>query len=393
MIFSHFKPSCAIDARSEQLTQLMLRELDCSPRARFPFARFMELALYTPGLGYYDAGFPIFGKKGDFTTAPEISPLFARCLARYCQPILDTLCGYRRVVLELGAGTGRMAADFLLELEALGTLPEHYWVVEISANLRLQQWANWQRWVPHLLSRIKHVDDLPIPPIQGIIIANEVADALPVHTFFVQNGSIKERYVAWNGERFVWQLGLPSTLAVQQALLQVTSQYLQEVEGYASEFSLALEGWVQSLGQTLSQGLLLLVDYGYPQREYYHPHRTQGTLRCYYRQQITNDPLLRVGLQDITSHVDFTQVARSANQAGLSVEAFTSQAAFLLSNGLLNWGEQCYSEELRVKMIGQVHQLVSPAEMGELCKVMVLTKGRWDEYLLSLEPYDRQLSL
>jgi SAM-dependent MidA family methyltransferase len=379
-------------AHSRPLTQIICDEIFRAANQRISFTRFMELALLAPSVGYYQRTANLLGKQGDFVTAPEISPLLSHCLARYCEPILKALSPDSSVIMEIGAGTGRMAADLLLALERLKRLPGRYVIVEVSAVLRQQQQVNLQQWVPHLMDRIEYRTQLPTEPIEGIILANEVMDALPVHRFELSNGRIYERYVAWNDSQFVWQSGEPSKERLGHRLQQIQRHYLQSVEYYCSEVRLSLEAWFASLQACLLKGYMILIDYGMSTREYYHPQRSSGTLRCYYQHHYYTDPLARVGLQDITSDVDFSQVGHLAVQSGLQLEAFVSQAAFLLATGVLTCDELCYNSESYLEVKGQIHQLISPGEMGESCKVLILGRGLPCD-LLSLEAYDRRVSL
>jgi SAM-dependent MidA family methyltransferase len=382
--------SCLV--RHKKLTRMIREEIDRASHQRISFARFMELALVTPSLGYYQAAENIVGKLGDFLTAPEISSVFASCLARYCAPILKAFSAHTAVIVEIGAGTGKMAADLLRALESFGVLPCRYILVEVSEALREQQKANLQKWVPHLMHLIEQRDQLPSEPIEGIILANEVMDVLPIHRFFVSQAGLQELYVGWEGSQFIWRPGDPSTAYLRARLQQVQERYLEGVDCYCSEVRLSLEAWFVSLQACLRKGCVLLIDYGYAAREYYHPQRSQGTLRCYYQHRCSADPLVRVGLQDITSDVDFSQVAELAAQYHLQIIAYVSQAAFLIAAGLLEATELCYDNELYLGIRGKVHQLIAPTEMGELCKVMVLARGLTCD-LLSLEEYDRRVSL
>lgn len=342
---------------------------------RITFARFMELALYAPGLGYYSAGMRKFGRDGDFVTAPELSPLFSRCLARQCAQVLAATGGN---VLEFGAGTGVMAADMLAELEALDVLPERYEILELSAELRQRQGDTLAARVPHLLERVAWLEALP-REITGVVVANEVLDAMPVHHVRIAEEGIRELYVAWEGERFAWSEGAPSTAALQ-AVAATTCAGLPV--GYQTEIALTARRWVATLGEALGKGVVLLVDYGFPAREYYHPSRSGGTLMCHYRHRTHPDALILAGLQDITAHVDFTAVAEAALQAGLDVAGYTTQAYFLLASGLQDIVAESDMQNARIhlELTTQVKTLTLPHEMGELFKVMALAKA-WDEPL------------
>jgi len=363
---------------SEKLTAYIQREIKTAG-GQIDFARFMELALYTPDLGYYMTHSPKWGRGGDFVTAPEISPLFAQCIARQCQPILEGLHGGD--MLELGAGSGVFAKDVLLELEKLGTLPRHYFILEMSPALRDRQGQRFQKECPHLLSRISWIDSLPQAPMKGIIFANEVFDAMPIHRFTWHQGEVKECYVAFENKKFVWREDSPS--AELEKRVRAISEEYPFPDFYRSEVSLTQSTWMMNMANALDQGVILLVDYGYGRREYYHPDRRDGTLMCFYQHQAHHDPLIWVGLQDITAHVDFTTLAESADQAGLQVTGFTSQAAFLLACGLLDIaqaGDQA------------IKTLILPSQMGELVKAMALTK-QVDEALVGFKLQDRRRDL
>lgn len=331
------------------------------------FARYMELALYTPGLGYYSAGAQKLGVCGDFVTAPEISSLFSRSLARQCQQILQSL--EKGDVLELGAGSGIMAADLLLELEKLAALPEHYYILEISADLKQRQQQLLKEKIPQLFDRIVWLDSLPLFKISGIILANEVLDAMPVHKFKIQEQTIQEFYIGLKNTELQWQLGLPSiNLERQVQALNITA-----TEDYESEINLALPSWLTAINNVLQQGVMLFGDYGFSRKEYYHPDRSMGTIMCHYRHRAHPDPLLFPGLQDITSHVDFTAVAEAADSNFLTVAGYTTQANFLLSCGITDL-VQTADPILQMKLNQEFKKLVLPSEMGEIFKVMALTR-------------------
>ncbi|MBI5436996.1 MAG: SAM-dependent methyltransferase [Nitrosomonadales bacterium] len=333
-----------------------------------PFSRFMELALYAPGLGYYSAGARKFGAAGDFVTAPEISPLFGRTLARQVAEIMAQSAPH---ITELGAGSGKLAADILAELEQSGCLPESYAILEVSADLRERQQALLQERVPHLAARVHWLDALP-ENISGALIANEVLDALPVHLVHWPDGRILERGVASEGKNFAWQERLPENPALLQA-----AQQINVPDGYLSEISLTARGLIGSLCERLNQGVLLFIDYGFGAGEYYHPQRSRGTLMCHYRHHAHDDPFFLPGLQDITAHVDFTAVAESAIDSGAHLLGYTPQAHFLINCGIAEMLQDTAPENLRdyLPLSAQLQKLTSPAEMGELFKVMALGKG------------------
>lgn len=344
------------------------------------FARYMELALYAPGLGYYSAGATKFGPDGDFVTAPEISPLFARCLARACAPWLAA--DPRRVMLELGAGSGAFAAEFLAALARLGVRDNAYRILEVSADLRERQRAALEVRVPAQRQRVEWLDALPAQPQAAIVFANEVVDALPVHRFEMGAQGVLEQGVgiARDG-RLIWETR-PGGEALVCAVRQLeAARGAPFTAGYRSEVNLRLTPWVAALadclGDCLGEGLILLCDYGLGRREFYHRDRSDGTLICHYRHRAHADPFLYPGLQDITAWVDFTAVAEAAQDCGLNVAGYTTQAHFLMDAGI--------DRELAVsagadglpdlRLVQQAKTLLLPDEMGERFKVMALTRG------------------
>lgn len=370
------EPDIDAQAHSEQLVKQIITEIEVAG-GKISFDHFMAQALYTPGLGYYSAGSRKFGEAGDFVTAPEISPLFSRCLARQCREVLNGLGGGE--VLEFGAGSGVMAADILAELEALGCLPERYAILEVSADLKARQKETIEAKVPHLLGRVEWLERLPEPGFRGVVLANEVLDAMPAHRFCIKGGEPKELFIGWQGEQFVpqWRVPVPTSERVSQRLHELQQKYSLP-EGYASELNLAAEDWVHSLATFMEAGVALIIDYGFPQHEFYHPERSQGTLMCHYRHRSHSDPLILLGLQDITTHVDFTAVAEAALVAELGVRGFANQANFLLATGLTEMGGNNESDDADIRgqleIAAQVKQLTLPSEMGELFKVMALSK-------------------
>ncbi len=332
------------------------------------FARFMELALYAPGLGYYTAGALKFGEAGDFITAPELSVLFGRTLARQATQIMQQSASH---ILELGAGSGKLAADLLGELERSGSLPQSYSILEVSADLRARQQALLKTRLPHLLERIHWLDKLP-EKFSGLIIGNEVLDALPVHLLHTQNGLIYERGVALNENNFIWQ----EREITNPDLLQAAQQLLA-TDDYLSEICLAARGLINSLASCLAQGALLFIDYGFGAREYYHPQRNTGTLMCHYRHRAHDDPFYLPGLQDITAHVNFTDIAECGIDAGLTLLGYSTQAFFLINCGIAEQLQAIPPDNLSLylPLSAQLQKLTSPAEMGELFKVIALGKG------------------
>jgi SAM-dependent MidA family methyltransferase len=359
-------------ALSEALVRVITSEIRAAGGA-IPFSRYMELCLYAPGLGYYSAGQRKFGSGGDFVTAPEISSLFGRCLARCCAEVLRQAGGD---VLEFGAGSGRLAVDLLGELNVLDSLPERYFILERSADLQQRQQQLLRRELPQLCERVVWLDRLPPAGFRGVMLANEVLDAMAVERFHWLGTAATQYFVAQGAEGFAWveqPVESPGLRAAIERLVQVCKL----PAGYVSEANLLLEPWLQSLAGRLEEGLLLLVDYGYERGEYYHPQRSSGTLMCHYRQRAHGDPFLWPGLQDITAHVDFTAVAEAAVAAGLTVNGYTNQAWYLLDSGLERLLQEAGSTNSLAyqQLAQQAKTLILPGEMGERFKCIALTRG------------------
>lgn len=351
------------------------------------FSDYMALALYAPGLGYYTAGARKFGAAGDFVTAPELTPLFASALAAQAIQVMEA-CGGQ--ILELGAGSGRLAADLMRDLARLGRLPEHYAILEVSPDLRQRQQALFEREAPDLSGRVHWLDTLP-EAFAGLVIGNEVLDALPVHLVRWHRGGLFERGVALDpsGPVFRWE----DRTLVPGTLRDAVAQLPMPGDDYLSEVCLAAPALVHSLADRLSQGMLLFLDYGFPRAEYYHPDRDQGTLMCHYRHRSFDAPFYLPGLTDITAHVDFTLVADAALDAGLDVLGYASQDHFLINCGLLDRLKELQPGSLDyLKQTAAVQKLIQPTEMGELFKVIALGKGM-DEPPLGFSRGDKRHAL
>jgi len=362
------EPDSVAQAHSLRLAE-MIRQRISQAGGAIPFHEFMQLALHAPGLGYYSAGSRKFGIEGDFITAPEASPLFARCLARAIQPVLERLP--QRQLLEVGAGSGVMAAGILQELTALHSPPDSYAILELSADLKQRQAVTLQPFA----ERVSWQDSLP-EKFSGIVLANELLDAMPVHRVIWHQGELQECYVACDQDRFIWQAGPLSDPRLQPRFDEIVAQLGELPAGYVTEINLTAEDWIKTLGTQLQQGMLLLIDYGFARHEFYHPQRRQGTLMCHYRHRAHDDPLVLVGLQDITAHVDFTAMADSALEAGLQVAGYTTQAHFLLGSGLTELVAKTGGDTAQqLELANQIKRLTLPQEMGELFKVMALTSN------------------
>lgn len=360
------------------------------------FADYMETVLYHPDWGYYNQATFALGKEGDFTTAPEISPLFAQCLARQCLQIFTILPHGN--FLELGAGSGQFAFDMLLSLDQLGFLPTHYFIYDINLLLRKKQQERLgnlcsQIHREDLFKRLVWLDELPTH-FEGIIFANEVLDALPVHCFHIEEKSIKEKYVTYQNNHFTWQFNPPSSQIFAENIAKIRDFY-HLAPGYESEINLRLPSFIANISRALARGVILLADYGYGQREYYHPERKRGTLTCFYQHHHHNNPFLHIGAQDITAHVDFTKVIDEASNHDCSLLGFTTQAAFLLSCGLLELAqeqEKNLSSIDEIKLHQDIKTLTFPTEMGDLVKFMALGKN-YDLPLLGFGIQDRRRDL
>ena len=351
-------------ALAEMIANTILQEGDW-----IPFSRFMELALYAPGLGYYAAGSRKFGPQGDFVTAPEISDMFAKCLAMQARQVMEATSAE---ILELGPGSGVLAADLFGVLKAEGAAPERYRLLEVSPDLRERQRELIAARHPQDIARFEWIDRLP-ERIRGFVIANEVLDVVPFALVHRTGGDFLERGVVLTEAGFAWDdTRLPDgDLKRRAANVIPPGDY-----DYLTEVGLPAEGLVRTLAKALEAGMLLFVDYGFAQREFYHPQRSMGTLRCHYRHRFHGDPFFMPGLQDITAHVDFTAMARAGELGGCEVAGYTTQAYFLISCGLgvlVSDGDPNMTLS-RLKATSNVHRLISPSEMGELFKVLGLVK-------------------
>jgi SAM-dependent MidA family methyltransferase len=336
------------------------------------FADYLRTVLYAPGLGYYSAGAAKFGAQGDFVTAPELSELFGRCVARQCAQVLTSTPGD---VLELGAGSGRLAATVLTALAADDALPRHYYILEVSADLRARQRALLAQLPAALAARVQWLDALPPQPLSGVVLANEVADALPFTRFAVAQGGFHARGVALGGDGEFIDADRSAPPALRVELERLSAGLPQPfADGYVSELCTLLNPWIASLGAALADGIILLLDYGLPRGEYYHAQRSSGTLRCHFRQRAHDDPFVYPGLQDITAWVDFTRVAEAAADANLAVAGYCTQTAFLLATGIEAAVAAAATDRARAHLASQARQLLLPGEMGENFKVMALTR-------------------
>lgn len=361
-------------AHSRQLASVIRSEIDAAG-GWLDFAHYMHLALYAPGLGYYSGGAKKFGLDGDFVTAPEVSSLFAQTLARQAAQVIQMTHGD---ILELGAGTGRLALQLLLELQRLGQLPASYFILEVSAQLReIQRNTIEQNLPPDLAPRVQWLDRLP-DVFTGLVLGNEVLDAMPVHIVKNTEHGLCELGVACDGQDLAWA---ERSLTVGHVYEGASKLALPA--GYITELCPAATGLMTSLAGMLQQGVVLFIDYGFPRREYYHPQRSQGTLMCHYRHHAHGDPFFYPGLQDITAHVDFTAVAEAGMAHGLKLLGYCAQAEFLINCGITELLARISPHDIAVyaPLASQAHKLLSPAEMGELFKVIAMGRGVPEELL------------
>lgn len=365
-------PAPAAEANAHSLRLVSkIHDMISSQGGSITFEQYMQAALYQPGLGYYRAGTQKFGVQGDFTTAPELSGLFAECLARFVMQ-----SGESESILEVGAGSGLLAARLLNTLAAQDRLPQTYYILELSAELRARQQQTLAEHAGQHLERVQWLDDLP-EHFSGVVIANELLDAMPVRRFRLRGGQVFEQHVAWCDGVLCCRDEAAADVRLLDRIATLREQSsIAEAGDYMSEVNFMAEDWVRTLGKRLDRAVVLLIDYGYPRSAYYHAQRSGGTLMCHYRQHAHPDPLILVGLQDITAHIDFTAMADAALDAGLQVRGFTTQAHFLMNLGLLDMAQgEAQDEYQQVKRNSEIRQLTLPNQMGEQFKVMALSKN------------------
>ena len=361
-------------AHSERLRQLLQEQIIAAGGA-IPFSRFMELALYAPGLGYYSAGAHKFGMGGDFVTAPELGPLFAATVADALAPVLQQL-GPDATLLELGGGSGAFAEVALKRLLALDALPTRYALLEPSADLRERQRERLQKRLPPLLFELVEWLDGPIAqPWDGVLFANEVIDALPTPRFTLRDGEVFEEHVALDGEGGFVRRDRPA-----DALLSAAVRHVERgldapfADGYRSELLAQLPYWLQAVAGGLRSGAMLFVDYGYPRGEYYQSQRREGTLRAFRSHHVGDDPYAFPGLQDLTASVDFTALAEAGTGAGFDFAGYCSQANFLVGNGLMQRlaeaEDRAKDETAKLRLRQEAKQLTLPEAMGERFQAM-----------------------
>lgn len=380
--FSHLPKPSAEHIQHSQLLVAQLRQ-QIQKKGPLRFDEYMQEALYAPHLGYYRSSLEKLGAQGDFVTAPLISPLFSASLSQQLIELLAPL--KQKNIIEFGAGNGLMATQILQTLEKQQHLPDHYYIIELSAELAERQKKTISDVLPHLMVKVSWLNSLEKTAMEGVIIANEVLDAMPVHRFLIQENDIAEFYVDWQQDHFVFQLQ-PASLEVRNYLTHIAMPFPLH---YQSEVNLWLPSWIKSLDHLLTKGAILLIDYGFSRKEFYHPDRDQGTLMCHYQHHAHDDPLILPGLQDITAHVDFTQIAETATKLGLHVAGFTTQANFLLNCGISEIAAAELQGSSTWEYSQQLKKLLFPTEMGEIFKVIALTKGL-EMSLLGFRQLDRR---
>lgn len=363
------QPGSAEIEHSEALVKLVVSEIE-KQGGMLSFRDYMNLLLYAPSLGYYSGGLAKIGREGDFVTAPEISPLFGRTIANQCGQLFDQGCAQK--ILEFGAGSGRLCEQILGKTVNL----DSYLILELSADLRQRQQHYLKQVLPfEVFDRIHWLDRLP-DNFNGIVLANEVLDAMPV-SLVKKNKDWFELGVGFDGDKFVWNY-LPGNSEAVKTVEDLEARFGPYDDGYTTEVNLNYAPWFQALGNATDQVVALLIDYGYEGADYYHPQRRQGTLLCHYRHRVHSDPLILPGLQDITASVDFDGVADAAESAGFDVVGLLSQSRFLLENGLLNevgFDDPNDSTLAQLGAAQQIKTLTLPDEMGEKFKVIALTKN------------------
>ena len=337
------------------------------------FEEFIDFVMYKPGLGYYSAGAEKIGHSGDFTTAPEISKLFGMALANQMTPILDHY--QSPSIIEIGAGTGKLAFDIMTQLNDYQVNFDRYYILELSADLKQRQQSMLSHLPTKTLNKIVWLDSIPMDSIDGVIIANEVIDALPFTRFKSQNGQVYELGISVEDNQLIEQPRLADEMlsnAVDSIAKEIGMTFQ---DGYTSEIRINFGSWFRTIESMLSSGSIFFVDYGYARQEYYDEERTNGSMICHYRNVAHEDPLSNLGIQDISASVDFSQLADVALQRNIEVGFFTSQADFLINAEILGVIESVIDEGLKMRLTQEVKQLLLPNQMGEVFKCMLLNKN------------------
>lgn len=372
-----FEISESAKAIQNQLHQLVCQSIH-DAGGKISFSQFMSMALYQPTLGYYQNDLQKFGDKGDYVTAPEMGRLFAQCIANSISKLFKQGGELaNQSILEIGAGSGSLVINLMQSLHQLNALPSSYLILEPSSSLQKQQREKVASCIPEISDKVQWISELP-RAFNGVILANEVIDAIPFERVKKDNGQWRKLGVGLEFEQLTNSLMNP---VVDESLPGplVAEQFSEEyVDGYTTEYRPLVNGWIKSLSSALNTGAIMLIDYGYAAAEFYHPQRSAGSLNCFIRHHQHDDPYQLVGLQDITAHVDFTQVALAASKNELNVDGFTTQAGFLLENGITQIAEQQNTDvpaEVRYQRSRELQQLLMPGQMGEVIKVILLSKS------------------
>lgn len=385
------EPSKTALEHSNQLNNIILQNIKDNANW-LSFRDFMNLALYHPQYGYYTSGSKKIGQNGDFITAPELGPLFTYGIKQQIAPILNNNPDFD--ILEFGAGTGKLAEDLLRHLDSTNNLPNKYCILEVSAELKDRQQKKLNKLPQNIKSKVTWLNRLPEDnSFNGIIIANEVVDAMPVQLFEISSDEISELGLKVVNNDYVWQ-AKPAEQNLQdyieKDIIPTIKDTTEEISSYISEVNFMAQDWLRSISQCLSTGMIMIFDYGFPRHEYYHHDRNQGTLMCHYRHHAHHNPLLYPGLQDITAHVDFTALAEVAVENDLDVLSYLSQGQFLIANNIIDYLEQHQNDSNIFTLKQNLKKLTHESEMGELFKVLMLTKNLGIEYFEHLQHYDRR---
>ena len=367
----------SLETEHSELLKAKIASQIASHDGWLPFSRYMEMALYEPGMGYYSAGAHKLGVGGDFTTAPELSPLFGAAICSTLIPVLEGLQrkGLPAQILEFGAGTGKLATSIMTRLQDLGFTLDSYNIIEISPDLAQRQKERIQKTIKELdiPTQCEWLSELP-KNFSGVILANEVIDAIPCDTIIYQNGFWYSHGVAFEGNQLIWKAGTP----VEQSLLPETLLTGNFSEGYVTELHTPAIAWMHQVAKHLDSGLFLTFDYGFPESEYYHSQRIEGTLMAHHRHHAIQDPFYLPGLCDLTTHVEWSQIARAALAENADDVYLTNQAAYLLDAGIgdiaLEIGDPSNPETF-LPISNSLQKLLSEAEMGELFKAFAFSKN------------------
>jgi len=365
-----------MSAQQQEVSQQfcsVLQEL-IARNGAIPFSEYMQRSLYEPGLGYYVNGFSKLGRDGDFVTAPELSNDFAHCIAELCVQVLNDCNGGD--ILEFGGGSGVMAADTLLKLHELKCLPNRYFILDVSADLQDTQRQLLSDKLPaELYKKVVWVSEIP-DSLTGIVVANEVLDAFAVERFVIDEGQARQLVVEHTDAGFV-QKAIANDAVKRKVDAIVADTQSPLAQNYCSEYCSWIRPWCQSLAQKLEKAAVLICDYGAERKRYYSPHNSNGTLRCFFRHTVHDDPFARPAVQDITADVDFTAVAEAATDAGLELQGFAPLSQFMLSLGALERLQERVQDadiHQQIEATGNFKKIVLPQEMGDRFMVIAFSK-------------------